>query len=293
MKNLTVLNLGAGVQSTCLYLMACEGATDTVPDCAIFADTGWEPKAVYEHLERLMSVQGKHKIPIHVVSRGNLREDVLKHIARWRKDGGGWSGVGQPPFYVIQPVEQVSVDLGLTPDRGGKLWRQCTKEYKIEPIKKAIRDMLGFKKGDRVKDSHVNQWFGISLDEMGRTRESQDKWITNVYPLIDKRMTRHNCNQWLKRYGWMDVPKSSCLGCPYHSDKHWREMKKERPDEWADVVEFDKVLRDGKYPKATGDVYMHKSMKPLGEIDFDNAEDRGQLTMWVEFEEECEGLCGI
>jgi len=49
---LRVLSLGAGVQSTTMALMAAHGEIMSMPNCAIFADTGWEPKAVYEHLER-------------------------------------------------------------------------------------------------------------------------------------------------------------------------------------------------------------------------------------------------
>ena len=38
------------------------------------------------------------------------------------------------------------------------------------------------------------------------------------------------------------------------------------------------------------EVFLHNSCKPLGEVDFDNDEDKGQLT-W-DFSAECEGLCG-
>ena len=48
---LRVLSLGAGVQSTTLALMAARRDIDPMPDCAIFADTGWEPEAVYDHLD--------------------------------------------------------------------------------------------------------------------------------------------------------------------------------------------------------------------------------------------------
>ena len=47
---LRALSLGAGVQSTTLALMASHGEIGPMPDCAIFADTGWEPQAVYDHL---------------------------------------------------------------------------------------------------------------------------------------------------------------------------------------------------------------------------------------------------
>ena len=59
--SLTVISLGGGVQSTVMALMAGQslpptgsgGAFDRVPDCAIFADTRWEPPSVYEHVEWL------------------------------------------------------------------------------------------------------------------------------------------------------------------------------------------------------------------------------------------------
>ena len=52
---LRILSLGAGVQSSTMALMANEGAFGHKPDYAIFADTGWEPRKVYDHLEWLKS----------------------------------------------------------------------------------------------------------------------------------------------------------------------------------------------------------------------------------------------
>lgn len=44
-----------------------------MPDCTIFADTGWEPKAIYNHLAWLMS-SNVLPFPVHIVSAGNIRE---------------------------------------------------------------------------------------------------------------------------------------------------------------------------------------------------------------------------
>ena len=74
MKRLTVISLGGGVQSSVMALMASEGAFDRVPDCAVFADTHWEPPSLYSHLEWL---EGKLRFPLYVVDNGrSLREDV-------------------------------------------------------------------------------------------------------------------------------------------------------------------------------------------------------------------------
>jgi hypothetical protein len=48
---LRLLSLGAGVQSTAVLLLACDGVIPCF-DHALFADTGWEPRQVYENLAR-------------------------------------------------------------------------------------------------------------------------------------------------------------------------------------------------------------------------------------------------
>ena len=71
---LIVLSLGAGVQSSTMALMAAEGHIQPMPDCAIFADTGYEPKAVYRYLEFLEKVL---PYPVYRVQKGNIRDDML------------------------------------------------------------------------------------------------------------------------------------------------------------------------------------------------------------------------
>ncbi len=60
MREFHVLSLGAGWQSTALYLMAMDGEIPVRFDCAVFADTQAEPRAVYEHLAWL-EAQGRFR----------------------------------------------------------------------------------------------------------------------------------------------------------------------------------------------------------------------------------------
>jgi hypothetical protein len=69
---LRVLSLGAGVQSSTCLLMSLAGELPRL-DAAVFADTGWEPKAVYAHLDRLEATATAGGIPVYRVSAGNLR----------------------------------------------------------------------------------------------------------------------------------------------------------------------------------------------------------------------------
>ena len=67
-----VLSLGAGVQSTTLALMAAVGEIER-PAAAIFADTQWEPEAVYRHLDWLEALL---PYPVLRVTQGNIRQAI-------------------------------------------------------------------------------------------------------------------------------------------------------------------------------------------------------------------------
>ena len=113
-KALVVISLGAGVQSSTMALMAANGELPK-PDCAIFADTGYEPKAVYRYLEFLKKVL---PYPIYNVSKGNIRDDML--AARGTTD------------FVVAPFFTQETITG----KKGMIMRQCTNDYKIQVIKK-------------------------------------------------------------------------------------------------------------------------------------------------------------
>ena len=76
---LRVLSLGVGVQSSTLALLAARGEVGPMPDCAIFADTGAEPRKVYTWLDWL---ETQLPFPVHRVSRGNRRPDRDRERAR-------------------------------------------------------------------------------------------------------------------------------------------------------------------------------------------------------------------
>ena len=170
---LTVLSLGGGVQSSVMALMASAGGFDRIPDCAIFADTRWEPPSIYEHLEWLSS---HLTFPLYVVDNGrSLREDV-KALTN-HSDSRNYVDI---PVYLK----------GHAGEGDGIGRRQCTDNYKIRPIRRRIRELLGLKPRQRVPNgTTVELWLGISTDEAIRMRTSRDSWITNRYPLIEAGMS--------------------------------------------------------------------------------------------------------
>ena len=72
-----LLNVGLGIQSTAAALMCIHGDLPR-PDAFIFADTGWEREGTYENLKLLKPIAEDARIPFHVVSAGNIRDEQLK-----------------------------------------------------------------------------------------------------------------------------------------------------------------------------------------------------------------------
>lgn len=269
---LRVLSLGAGVQSTTLALMAGHGHFGSV-DCAIFADTGWEPTEVYEHLRWLMS-PNVLPFPVHIVSAGNLREGLIA-----AGNGKRWASI---PAFTRTVDRRGNISIGM-------IRRQCTTTAKIEPIRRKVRELADLTRKRSPHFPIVHQWLGISMDEVVRMKPSREAWQLNRFPLIEKRMTRQDCLNWLKDHGYPEPPKSACIGCPFHSDAMWRSLRDNDPAAWDDAVEVDHAIRTG-LRGIRGEVFLHRSGLPLDEADLSTAADHGQLDLWPN---ECEGMCGV
>ncbi|KQP99684.1 hypothetical protein ASF59_09750 [Methylobacterium sp. Leaf121] len=310
---LRVLSLGAGVQSTTLALMAAHGEIGPMPDCAIFADTGWEPPAVKEHLRWLCS-DNVLPFPVHIVTGGNLREDLIR---RGSVRAGRFVTV---PFFLrrttaagtVVPVYEGAGDGGLfdedeeaeatvvghrtlTQDevRDGIGRRQCTSHYKIEPIQRKVRELLGYGPRDAVPAGAVEQWIGISQDEVIRATPSKVRYVTKRFPLLEMRMRRGDCLNWLDKRGYPRPPKSSCEGCPFHDQDQWREIMSD-PARRADVVEVDNAIREGVYredPRGMlSEQFMHRQRVPIEQVDFSVPAAGAQADLFLN---ECEGMCGV
>lgn len=285
-KTYHILNLGAGVQSTALYLMSMrQDEPEHVPvfDYAIFADTQEEPRAVYEHLDWLASLGGP---PILFVTAGKLGDDVI--AAR--------NTTGQPfqclPAFVCGPDAPT----------GGMRRRQCTKEYKIEPVEMAIRrDLLDVAPGRRVpSDARVTQYIGMSFDEPRRVIKVKQRfqalrWSEPRFPLFDLLMSRRACELYLEDKVPHPVPKSACVFCPFRDNESWRWLRDHDPEGWERACQVDEGMRANDTGGSRGldlKSYLHRSCVPLREAPIDTPESRGEQYLFG-FAQECEGMCGV
>lgn len=266
---MNILSFGAGVQSSTLLRMMIAGEVERA-DHVVFSDTGWEPRAVYEHLAVMRNEAEAAGIPFHMVNNGNIRRDALD--------------VGKR--FASMPLFMINRQGGLAMGR-----RQCTTEYKLVPIQRKVRELVGLAPRARSREHLANMVIGISWDESHRMRDALYPWQRNVYPLVRMRMTRADCIEWNDRNGFRRPPRSSCIGCPFHSNEEWRSIKAD-PETWEDACSFDEAIRAPEQHDRffQGRAYLHAKRIPLREVDLRTEEERGQGTLW---ENECEGMCGL
>ena len=267
---LRVLSLGAGVQSTTLLLMMLEGELQPA-DHIIFADTGYEPEQVYQHLAYLKTLIDKARIPFHIVSQGNIKTDTLNPNVR----------AASMPFFTTNPD-----------GTKGMVRRQCTAEYKLKPLMNKQRELAGLNKGERCKEHRITTIIGISWDESQRMRDPAFSWIQHEYPLIEQRITRSMCIDWCKERTYPEPPRSACIACPFKSDDEWRRLRDTLPEAWNDAVQFDADLRSNK-TAFTSIPFLHRSCVPLDQVDLRTNQQKGIITLFEDFEQECEGMCGL
>lgn len=250
------ISLGWGVQSFTIAAMSALGELKPI-DAAIHADTTHEASGTYAFAKQWTPWLEGRGVRVVTVRDTNPRV-VTERV------GGE----------IFIPAFTATDSSG-----GGMLRRQCTQRWKIAPIRRWLQ---ANRKGDSVE-----LWMGISLDEIQRVKSSDVKYITNRYPLIECRMTRAACIEWLKAHDLEVPPKSACVFCPYHDQAAWRHLKESGNGDWHKAVEVDGRIRKVRPPF---DLFIHPSRIPIADVDFRTVQERGQLSLW---DEECEGVCGV
>lgn len=298
MREYHILSLGAGVQSTALYLLSMEGRIQKF-DCAIFADTQDEPGAeerrlglpdppesVYAHIDWMRSLGG---IPILVSTAGRLSDDLIAH----KNVNGADYGASIPAF------------VGGDGERG-MMKRQCTKDYKIRVIEQCIRrKVVGLRPRARLpRDVIVHQYIGISWDERTRAFDVQRRFLDENgneklnqrvhFPLLTLNgdmkpgWTRTDC----EAYNSVKVPHkvygSACIMCPFKDDPTWAHSMQQSPTRNR-LIKIDSAMRvpgSGSGSGSDHKLYLHRDCRPIDQIDFSNEKQLG-------FAMECEsGVCG-
>ena len=141
-------------------------------EVAFHADVGWERERTVEMREFYSRWLAAFGIPVVVTEARNIRHDGAKaHV--------------HVPFWTVS---------------GAPLSRQCTREFKIRPVRRALRAWLGLPRvgGVPLPPATVEQWIGFSLDEARRCKSSGVASVVNRFPLVELGLTRTDCALYLQ-----------------------------------------------------------------------------------------------
>lgn len=301
MENKIVLSLGGGVQSTSMALMLDRKILEPMPDVAIFADTGAEPRAVYDNLEWLSrEIKNFPVVYTRLFNKygfANLDEDVKAQ----REHSHTPLGAGSIPVFTLNHDGSTGIAR-----------RQCTSNYKIAAIEGAARFCLYYKeskpnkRGIRYHGQRLDKYrrlimlLGISQDEILRMKDNRHNAIENRYPLIDAGYTRLALKNWFEReYPDRTLTRSACYFCPYRDPREWVYIADNEPELFEQAIQIDENSRlsmlgdDGKISAR----YLHRRRIPLRQaVEVDRkqlADEALQYNFGDAFMNECEGHCGI
>jgi len=205
----TMLSFGAGVQTTALLVLCAEGAWPLRPDAVVFADTGDEKEATYRYLSEVAEPYA-HGYGMEIVTLG----------PEWRA-----------PQY-SPDLETYSLGRHMVP---GTFTRWCTARYKVDPLARYRKRVLG-----ATKAKPVEAWIGISLDEARRAKDSIDPTEIKRYPLIELGLSRQDCAAVIERAGLPVPPKSGCWFCPFMRRGQWQQLKREQPELFARALAMER-----------------------------------------------------
>ena len=190
-----VISYGGGVQSTALVVLSVSEGWDV--DEIVHVDLlDAESPATREYVVRFRKwLWREYGRDVTVIER-NMYRDMLDNPA-------------------FTPV----------PWRGKRerfmLSRQCTRQYKVQPLQRYLYDKY---------DGRIGLMLGISVDEYHRMRDSSAARIEHVYPLVDRRLTRWQCRDIIERAGLAVPWKSSCWFCPFRTVVSQRLLVQRYPD---------------------------------------------------------------
>lgn len=217
-----ILSWGLGLQSTALIEMSLSGDYD-IPklDAAIFADTGYEHEYSHEIYDFYAPRAIKAGIKVEKIGGQDILNDQFNHV--------------DLPLFILGTDRMIK--------------RKCTRDYKIRPIQREIRDLLGVNRRGRLAADLVTLWLGITVDEIHRAKDSRVAYITHQFPLLVLGFHRDDCTTYLKNKGLPIPGKSSCKFCPFQQPYEWAEKSLEDREMIADLQQH---INDNRMVKIGG-----------------------------------------
>ncbi len=232
---------GGGTQSTAIAVLIAQGKLP-VPEQAVIADTGRESSETWWYLDNyvrplLYTVGLEVKVAPHSLATVDM-----------------YAADGKP----LIPM--------FTQD--GMMSTFCSNEWKKRVVNRWLRQP---ERAYGPKNPTI-EWIGFSKNEIGRCKPSDVAWIETQWPLImgyGVCVNRQQCIQIVEDAGLPTPPRSACVMCPYKSDAEWLHQQTNWPQDHLHAIQIDREIREADSLNA---LWLHKSRKPLDEVDFSEPE---------------------
>ena len=139
------------------------------------------------------------------------------------------------------------------------IWRWSTRDFKVTPIHRHYRSL----------GTHVNQYLAIAWDEVYRMKDSRVGYVTNLFPLIERRLTRADCVAIIEEARLPVPQRSSCYFCPFNSVGRWRWLYETHPDLFDKAVALEEHSKHFPAQRLTDQAFRKRtdiSLRSLAEV---------------------------
>lgn len=136
------------------------------------------------------------------------------------------------------------------------IWRWSTRDFKVGPIHRYYRSLK----------MPILQYIAIAYDEIERMKDSRAEYVTNLYPLVEQRISREGCREIIARAGLPEPVKSGCFFCPFNSHDRWKWLYGKHPDLFEDAVKLEENSQHFPLQRLTDQVFRKRDRVTLREL---------------------------
>lgn len=261
---LTAFSFSGGKQSSCILWMVLNGDLERPKNFIVLnADPGMENSGTYPYVAKMEKECEKANIPFLRTSR-NLYQELLDFKTSGKKR------FDMPPYWV---KDKDTGKIGRLPFQG------CTYAYKIAGMDRLMRKWMEENLGISSKSKRIGKdvcckWIGFAADEWHRVKDDPryiKKYVYQDYPLINKNMTKIDCETYLINHNLTVPPPSVCNACFSHNLMTLKDMYENRKHDWEQAVLIDETIRDMSIIGVRGNLFVSSTcipLKNLAELNF-------------------------
>ena len=116
---------------------------------------------------------------------------------------------------------------------------------------------------------HINQYLAIAWDEIGRMKDCRVEYVTNLFLLVDRRITRADCVAIIEEAGLRVPERSCCYFCPFNSVDRWRWLHANHPSLYEKAVALEERSKHFPAQRLTDQAFRKRadiSLRTLGRV---------------------------